>query len=82
VPDTPLFSRPQTVSVWGKCDSEMEVAMPGPLKDILSRLASFDGKPATTYVREVLESHALLERERVIRIVEATGGDVSTVKTR
>lgn len=79
---TPSFARTTAPSPFGKCSEEMEIPMPPALKDIITRLASFEGKAASTYVREVLESHSLLAREKVIRIVEATGGDVTRVNTR
>ena len=77
MPDTPLFSRPASVSPWGKCDDILpETRVPSELRAVLQMLASLEEKGLGTYCREVLEHHALLEQRRLRRIVEKFGGSV------
>lgn len=75
-----MFSRPTDTSPFGKCDDRIDVPVPSALKEIYTTLAVLDGKAMAAYVREVLENHALRERERVRRIVTTYGGDTNGMK--
>lgn len=65
-----MLSRPTETSTFGKCDDRIDVPAPSALKEALTMLAVVDGKSLSSYVRGVLETHALHERERVRRIVQ------------
>lgn len=71
------FSRPTDTSPFGKCEDRIDVPSPAALKELLAKLAMLEQKSLATYVRGVLEAHALLERERVKRIVASFGGDTT-----
>lgn len=78
----PLFSRPAAVSPYGKCDSLIEFRCPSDLVDQLQAFASLEDKPLSTYCREVLEHHALLEQRRLKRIVDKFGGSLDGTNVR
>lgn len=47
----------EAAAVLGKCDDVLAIKMPGDMKDDISALARINGKDASRYVREVLETH-------------------------
>lgn len=74
--EEPMYSRPAATSAFGKCTDRIDVAVPTELRELLSMLAMLDEKSLATYCREVLEVHAVLERQRLRKIIQTFGGDM------
>ena len=69
-PDPPRFSRPASVSRLGKCDDTLpEVRVPSDLRSLLQLLASCEEKSLGTYIRDVLEHHAIFEQHKLRRVI-------------
>jgi hypothetical protein len=79
-PPDPLLSRPSEASPFGKSDARIDVACASAFKDALRQLASLEGLTEAAYARRVLETHVILERERLTRMVEHLGGAVMWTK--
>lgn len=71
------LSRTTETCAFGKCVERIDVMVPEELKHLLSMLAALEGKAPGTYIRKVLEVHAILEREKLQRIVQTFGGSMN-----
>ena len=73
----PLLSRPTESGHFGKADSRIDIPCAAAFKDRLRMLASLEGMTEAAYARRVLETHVVLEQERLTRMVEHLGGAVT-----
>ena len=55
--DEPRLSRAASSSPFGKCDSEVKVALDDGTKEALGALAFASGKPLSEYIRDLLHAH-------------------------
>lgn len=72
-----MFSRPTETGPFGKSTARIDIPCAGSFKDALRQLASLEGLTEAAYARRVLETHVILERERLTRMVEHLGGAVT-----